>query len=144
MVRVTRPGGLIAAYVWDYAGRMDFLRVFWDAAAALDPAARNQDEGRRLAAFGPSGLGRLFAEVGLIGVEVEPVDVGTTFGSFEEFWVPFLGGQGPAPASVAGLSSGGRAALRERLRRTLPARPDGSISLLARAWAVRGRRPAMS
>lgn len=144
MVRVTRPGGLIAAYVWDYAGRMDFLRVFWDAAAALDPAARNQDEGRRLAAFGPSGFGRLFAEVGLIGVEVEPVDVGTTFGSFEEFWVPFLGGQGPAPASVAGLSSGGRAALRERLRRTLPARPDGSISLLARAWAVRGRRPAMS
>lgn len=138
MARVTRPGGVVAAYVWDYAGEMRLMRAFWDAAAALDPAALALDEGRRFPLCRPEPLAALFRAAGLADVEVRPIDVPTHFRDFQDYWTPFLGGQGPAPGYCAGLDEGRREALRERLRATLPTDRDGAIRLSARAWAVRG------
>ena len=140
MVRVSRPGGEVAVYVWDYAGKMELMRNFWDAAAALDPQARELDEGKRFPICSPHSLQQLFMAGGLVGVESRPIDIPTIFRDFDDYWTPFLGGQGPAPAYCMSLTEDARAILRERLRDTLPGRPDGSIHLLARAWAVRGRK----
>ena len=138
--RVTRPGGTVAAYVWDYADGMQLMRHFWDAAAALDPAARDLDEGRRFPICRPEPLTDLFREAGLRSVEVRAIDVPTTFRDFDDYWTPFLGGQGPAPTYAMSLSDDRRTALRERIRAGLPVARDGSIHLTARAWAVRGVR----
>jgi len=141
MARVTAPGGTVAAYLWDYAGGMAMLRHFWDAAVALDPAAAELDEGRRFPLCRPEPLRRLWAGAGLDDVAVQAIEVPTVFADFEDYWTPFLGGQGPAPGYVASLTGARRAALRGLLRDRLPAAGDGSIPLTARAWAVRGRRP---
>ena len=139
MGRVARPGGTVAAYVWDYAGDMQLMRHFWDAAVALDPAARELDEGRRFPLCQPDPLATLFREAGLIDVQVRAVDVPTVFRDFDDYWSPFLGGQAPALGYAISLSEDRRATLRERIRSRLPFAPDGSIHLTARAWAVRGR-----
>jgi SAM-dependent methyltransferase len=141
MVRVTRPGGVVAAYVWDYAGEMQLMRHFWDAAAALDPAAVDLDEGRRFPLCRPAPLEQFFTEAGLADVEVRAIDVPTVFRDFDEYWSPFLGGQGPAPGYATSLTDERRAELRERIRSDLPVSEDGSIHLIARAWAARGRCP---
>jgi SAM-dependent methyltransferase len=138
MARVTRAGGRVAAYVWDYAGRMELMRRFWEAAAALDPAAAELDEGRRFPICRPEPLARLFQDAGLAEVEVRPIEVPTRFRDFDDYWAPFLGGQGPAPGYAMALDEPRRVALREELRARLPAAPDGSIPLVARAWAARG------
>jgi len=138
MRRVVRPGGVVAGYVWDYAGEMQLMRRFWDAAAELDPEAADLDEGRRMAGCNPADLEALFSGAGLEEVETRAIDVPTVFADFDDYWSPFEGGQGPAPGYCASLPPDRRAALRERLRETLPAAADGSISLVARAWAVRG------
>lgn len=140
MKRALRPGGVAAAYVWDYAGRMELMRYFWDAAAALDPAALPLDEGRRFPLCQPEALAALFREVGLRDVEVRSIDVPTVFRDFDDYWSPFLGGQGPAPGYAMSLPEEQRARLRERLRSALPRRDDGAIALTARAWAVRGKQ----
>ncbi len=138
MVRAARPGGTIALYVWDYAGSMELIRRFWDAAKALDPRAESLDEAVRFPICAPGPLARLFGDVGLDRVVAFSIDVQTEFRDFDDYWSPFLLGQGPAPGYVASLSDEGRAALREELRARLPIAPDGSIALTARAWAVRG------
>lgn len=140
MARVVRPGGTVAAYVWDYAGEMQLMRHFWDAAVALDPAAADLDEGRRFPLCHPGPLAALLHDAGLRAVEVRQIDIPTHFRDFDDYWSPFLGGQGPAPTYAMSLAEEQRAVLRERLRARLPVAPDGSIRLLARAWAVRGRR----
>ncbi len=140
MVRVTRrPGDAVAAYVWDYAGKMQLMRHFWDAAVALDPAALELDEGRRFPICHPGPLEQLFKSAGLQDVVVRAIDVSTHFRDFDDYWWPFLGGQAPAPSYAMSLSEDRRAALRERIRAGLPIAPDGSIHLIARAWAVRGQ-----
>jgi SAM-dependent methyltransferase len=141
MRRVVRPGGVVAGYVWDYGGEMQLMRRFWDAAVELDPAAAALDEGQRMAGCSPADLEALFAGAGLVDVETRAIDVPTVFADFDDYWTPFEGGQGPAPAYCVSLPEDRRAALRERLRETLPAEPDGSIRLIARAWAVRATRP---
>ncbi len=140
MARATRRGGTVAAYVWDYAGEMQLMRRFWDAAAALDPRARELDEGRRFPLCRPEALQTLFRDAGLIDVEVRPIDVPTVFRDFDDYWRPFLGGQGPAPGYCVSLGEREREKLRERLRTTLPAEADGTIRLIARTWAVRGTK----
>lgn len=140
MTRVARIGGLVAAYVWDYAGEMQLMRRFWDAAATLDPRASELDEGRRFPVCHPAALEALFRGAGLHDVESRAVDVPTMFRDFDDYWRPFLGGQGPAPGYAMSLGEDHRAALRERIRATLPVATDGSIPLAARAWAVRGTR----
>lgn len=141
MARVTRSGGVIGAYVWDYSGRMELMRYFWDAAVALDPEAAKLDEGPRFPLCRPEALKALFTRAGLVNVETSEIDVPTPFSSFEDYWRPFLGGQGPAPAYAISLDEPRRSRLRERLRERLPVQADGSVSLIARAWAIRGTVP---
>jgi len=136
--RVTRPEGTIAGYVWDYAGEMQLLRRFWDAAAALDPRAAELDEGRRFPIAQPHLLAAAFREAGFRDVDTAAIEVPTVFADFADYWTPFLSGVGPAPGYVASLDAAGRERLRARLEQTLPRDSDGSIDLVARAWAVRG------
>ncbi|MEU6890355.1 methyltransferase domain-containing protein [Streptomyces sp. NPDC046557] len=140
--RVARPGGLVACYVWDYAEGMGLLRRFWDAAVLLDPGAAALDEGRRFPLCRPEELRALWTSAGLEGVHVAPIEVRAGFASFAELWEPFLAGQGPAPGYVATLAPPARERLRETLRASLPTRPDGSLTLGVRAWAVLGRKPS--
>jgi SAM-dependent methyltransferase len=137
MKRVTVKGGAIAAYVWDYAGKMELMRFFWDAAVELDPGAAQMDEGNRFPVCRPQALEKLFADAGLDGVDVKPIDVPTSFRDFDDYWQPFLGGQGPAPAYAMSLDETARARLRDRIRERIPVMANGSISLTARAWAIR-------
>lgn len=136
--RVVCKGGIVALYVWDYAGKMQMLRHLWNAVTALDPAARDLDEGKRFPICNPDSLKNLFQNTGLLRVEVHPIDVSTTFKDFDDYWMPFLGGQGPAPGYVMSLNEEQRARLRQRIYNSLPFALDGSIPLTARAWAVRG------
>lgn len=141
MRRVAKPGAVVAAYVWDYGGRMDLMRHFWDAAVELDPArAGPLDEGVRFPLCRPEALASLFGRAGLRDVSTSHVDQPTLFRDFDDYWTPFLGGQGPAPGYAISLGEGEREKLRERIRAKLPRLPDGSIPLVARAWAVRGLR----
>jgi SAM-dependent methyltransferase len=138
--RVTRSGGMVGAYVWDYAQGMQMLRRFWDAATAVDPRASDLDEGRRTSITQPGPLGDLFAGAGLTDVEVRDIVVPTRFQSFDDLWSPFLAGHAPAPAFVVSLEPEQREELRERLRASVQELDDGAIELTARAWAARGRR----
>ncbi|WP_345606431.1 class I SAM-dependent methyltransferase [Pseudonocardia adelaidensis] len=140
LARVAAPGGVVAAYLWDYADGMQMIRCCWEAAAVLDPAAAEQDEGRRFPLCRPEPLHALWVGAGLTDVDVAPIEVTTRFQDLDDYWSPFLGGQGPAPGYVGSLDDDQRAALYALLRRRLPVAADGSISLSARAWAVRGSR----
>lgn len=138
MRRITALDGLVSACVWDYAGRMEFLRRFWDAAVARDPEAAEFDEGRRFPICQPHVLETLFRRGGLRDVVCESIEIPTRFSSFADFWTPFTGGTGPAPSYVASLEPRRREALAAHLSRSLPREPDGAICLVARAWVVRG------
>ena len=140
MTRAARSGGVVAVYVWDYAEGMQLIRHFFDAAIALDPKVIELDEGPRFPICHPDALRQLFESTGLKKVEVRPIEVSTVFRDFDDYWSPFLGGQGPAPSYAMSLSEERRAALRERIRAGLPFSTDGSIPLSARAWAARGIR----
>ena len=141
MARVVRPDGTVAAYVWDYADGMRFMRYFWEAVTALDPAAAERDEGKRFdSVCSSSGLSHLWTSAGLRRVETRSIEIATHFRDFDDYWTPFLGGQGVGPAYVVSLDPDHREALCVRLRETLPTEPDGAIHLTARAWAVRGTR----
>jgi SAM-dependent methyltransferase len=131
------PGGIVSAYVWDYGGGMEFLRCFWDEAAALDPDAAALDEGKRFPLCNPSALASIFREARLGDVESGALEILTEFNSFDDYWGPFLQGTGPAPAYVASLVPDRREMLRRRLERRLETRRDG-LRLRARAWCIRG------
>ncbi len=140
MRRACRLNGRVAVYVWDYSGEMQLLRHFWNAAVELDSTARELDQGVRFPIANQRSLWDLFLDVGLNDVTTRAIDVPTHFRDFEDYWTPFLGGVGVAPAYVVALTEEERAALRDRLRARLPQERDGSIKLTARAWAVRGTR----
>lgn len=138
MKRVTRDYGVVAAYVWDYAGEMWLIRHFWEAACELDPAARELHEGILFSFCQAAELETWFRDAGLVGVDTREIVVPTVFASFDDYWTPFLGGQGPAPSYAQSLDEARRAELREAVRARLPFSEDGSVHLTARAWAVRG------
>lgn len=137
--RVAKPGGIVAAYVWDYVERMGLIRTFWDAAVALDPRAAELDEGRRFATSRPGRLREAWVAAGLHGVELRSIETTMRFVSFDDYWQPFTTDVGPAPGYASSLPEEHRARLRERLRASLPTGDDGSIELVANAWAVLGR-----
>lgn len=139
MRRVAASDGTVAAYVWDYAGRMDLIRRFFDAAIAVDPSAAAHDEGSRFPICSPDGLRDAFETAGLTAVDVQALDITTRFRDFDDYWAPFLTGVGPAPGYAVSLAPDVQGAVRMRLQQTLPIAADGSIELIARAWAVRGR-----
>lgn len=133
-----RQHGTVAAYVWDYAQGMELIRIFWDTAVALHEAARHLDEGVRFPLCRPDALGALFEDAGFRNVSVQPIVVPTVFRNFDDYWMPFLSGQGPAPGYAMSLSPKEQARLRDAIRRRLPTSADGTIPLTARAWAVKG------
>ncbi|WP_299443307.1 class I SAM-dependent methyltransferase [uncultured Phycicoccus sp.] len=137
MRRVTRPGGLVGAAVWDYASGMTMLRVFWDAVAAVRPGQEVVDQGLDRHAAG-GGLGPLLRDAGLADVEEGLADVPQRFSSFEDYWSPLLGGIGPAGAYVAALDEDAREALRAELERRLG---SGVIEMTSTARWVRGTVP---
>lgn len=136
MIRVTRPDGVVAAAVWDYSDGMKMLRVFWDEAVAADPTAAARDE-RRMPLCRRGELAALWRDVGLRDVEEAPLTIDMAFASFDDFWQPFLCGQGPAGVYVSTLPASGRDQLRARLRNRLGGAESG-LTMMARAWAVRG------
>jgi SAM-dependent methyltransferase len=138
MLRVTRPGGTIGIFIWDYSEGMQMLRYFWDAAAALDAKAHALDEGVRFPLCRQGQLEALVRETGMKQVQSTAIEVETIFRDFDDYWEPFLGNVGPAPNYTMSLDTKDRSKLEHRLRNSLPTGEDGSISLVARAWAVKG------
>jgi len=130
--------GTVSACVWDYAAGVEFLRQFWDAAAEVDSTAADLDEGNRFPLCRRHALIDLFVGGGLRDVRCEPIEIPTAFVNFDDYWGPLLGGTGPAPAYVTSLDDDRRASLARKLEETLRPKPDGTISLAARAWAIRG------
>jgi SAM-dependent methyltransferase len=140
MCRIIKPGGTIAVYVWDYAGEMLLIRHFWDAVGELFPEAADNDEGKQFPICNPDSLAELFRASGLQSVKTRALDAPTVFADFDDYWSPFLKGQGPAGAQCVSLSGDDRERQRNHLEAALPINHDGTISLIARAWAVRGIR----
>lgn len=138
MRRVLVSGGRATAYVWDYTDGMQMLLRFWDAAVHEDPSATSLDERTRFPICQTDNLQHCFADAGLDELEARPVEVPMIFRDFDDYWAPFLGGQGPAPTYCATLSQESRDRLRARLQATMPFERDGTIRLRARAWAVQG------
>lgn len=132
MARVTRPEGVVAACVWDHGGGQGPLRVFWQAARALDPEV---DDESQLAGVREGHLAELFEAAGLREVEETVLSASLAHPSFEEWWEPFTHGVGPAGSYVARLDAEQQAELREHCRRLLPI---GPFALTASAWAARG------
>jgi SAM-dependent methyltransferase len=130
------PGGVVSAYVWDYGGGTEMLRLFWDAADDVDPDGTT-DEGRRFPLCRPDALAAAFVDAGLDDPEVVPLDIPTPFDDFDALWTPFTGGQGAGPSYLVSLDVKKQAALKESMRDRVPTNADGSISLTARAWAIR-------
>ena len=138
MARVTRPGGTVAAAVWDYAGEMIFLRRFWDAAVAVDPSAADLDEGRSMPFCAPDELAALWSSTGLADVRVVPAVTTGRYDGFEDLWEPLERGVGPSGSHAASLAADRRAAVKEELRRRLSV-GDAPFELTARAWVATGR-----
>jgi len=138
MIRVTKPGGYIGIFLWDYAEGMEMLRYFWDAAVELDGNAKKYDEGIRFPLCQKGQLESLVEETNLKQIEAKAIKVTTLFQNFDDYWLPFLGTVGPAPSYNMSLSRKDRQKLENKLRESLPVADDGSISLMARAWAVKG------
>jgi ubiquinone/menaquinone biosynthesis C-methylase UbiE len=137
MKRVTRGGGTVAFYVWDYPGRgVEFMSAFWKAAAALDPAARDLTEDSRFPFCTTDGLTELAKSAGLARVDCTAIEVPTVFRDFDDFWEPFTLGAGPAPGYCVKLEPEARQSLKEKLQNSLSYDADGAIRLKARAWAI--------
>jgi SAM-dependent methyltransferase len=140
MTRVVRRGGIVATYLWDYAEGMETIRRFWDAVIELHPNAAELDEARRFPLCNPTALVSLWTSAGLRSIESRAIEIPTRFANFDDYWNPFLGGQGPAPTFVKQLGETDRETLRTHLRAALPHDAGGTITLTARAWAIRGAR----
>lgn len=141
MTRVARPGGKVAACVWDYPGKMVMLRTFWDAAMDLDPERASAfDEGMTMRFCRDRELAELWAQVRLQEIVSTALVVEATYGDFEDFWQPFVAGVAPSGAYCVGLQPAQREALRQACWGRL-GHPTGSFGLTARAWAVAGIKP---
>jgi len=138
MKRVLKTGGTIAAYVWDYSGQMEFLRHFWDAVAAINPDDKKFDEGIRFPICNVQNLKNVFQDEGLLNIETTFIDIPTFFKNFEDYWNPFLGGQGPAPGYLSSQSPETMDKIKLHLQNKLIPESDGTIKLIARAIAIKG------
>ena len=146
MVRVTRMGGVVATAVWDFCGGLVYQRLFWDTAAALDVSAgRARDRLFSHPLSQPDGLAELWRSGGLADVEIGSLTIRMDYQSFDDYWEPLLGGQGPLGTFVLTLDASSLAKLRSAVQSAyLSGRPEGARSLTATAWAVRGIRSALN
>jgi len=133
MRRVTRPGGVVAACVWDHGGGEGPLSPFWNTVQALDPDAPDESQ---LAGARRGHLTELFGEAGIEDVHETSLAVSVPHAAFDEWWEPFTFGVGPAGAYLAGLDAERQAEVRDRCRDALG---SGPVTITARAWAARGR-----
>jgi len=138
MKAVLKKNGTIAAYVWDYADRMDFLRLFWDAAGEVDANAHKLDQGARFPICNKENMAKVFQKAGLANIETSYLDIETVFKNFDDYWNPFFGGQGPAPNYLTAQPHEVRDEIKNNIIKKLLVEEDGSIKLMARAIAVRG------
>jgi hypothetical protein len=137
MVRVTRPGGIVAACMWDTAsGGMTMLRLFWDAVRRLEPGAAGE---RGLAGTVDGDIAARFERAGLVDVVGHALTASADYAGFDDFWEPFTFAVGPAGQYLASLSALQRAQVRDACEARLP---DGRFTLQARAWCARGTVPA--
>ena len=141
MMRVTKRSGKVAGYVWDYAGGMEMMRYFWDAAIAVSPEDSKLDQAERFPICQPQPLEALFTDTGLTAVCSRPIEIPTVFKNFDDYWFPFLGKQGAAPTYLASVNEKIREKIRAHLQARLLASADGAIPLRARAWAIQGTLP---
>jgi len=139
MVRVVRPGGSIALYVWDYAGHMQIMRYFFDTAILFDARSAEFDDGIKAPICRPLALKDAFVAADLTDISVNGLDITTPFDNFDDYWSPFLGGVGSAPKYCVSLDESIRDKIKLAVKEKLPTGPDGEILLAARAWAIRGR-----
>jgi SAM-dependent methyltransferase len=143
MARVARPGGTVAAVVWDSRGGLVFQRMMWDTAVAIDPnarAARDSLFANPVAI--PGGLAGFFREAGIENVETESITIRMNYESFDDYWGSFQTGQGPVGVYFSNLTADQSARIREAVRDAYcSGAPDGPRSLAASAWAVRGTAP---
>jgi SAM-dependent methyltransferase len=133
MARVTCPGGVVTACVWDHAGGRSPLTTFWRAVLDLDPHARDESA---LAGAREGHLAELFAAAGLRDIKSTALTVRSSFANFAEWWEPFTLGVGPAGEYVQGLDASRRDALRDRCAALLPR--QGRIDIVASAWTALG------
>lgn len=138
MRQAVKPGGTVAAYVWDYSEGMEMMRHFWDAAAEVDPASRALDSGPRFTICHPDPLRVLFEAHGLTSVDVIPIGIQQYFTDFDDYWIPFLSAQGSISGYLSGLNQNTLAAIRTQLQHQLPITEQGNLTLTSRAWAVKG------
>ncbi|MGE3799310.1 MAG: class I SAM-dependent methyltransferase [Thermomicrobiales bacterium] len=138
MSRPARRGGVVGAYVWNYASGMGPRVKFWEEATALDPGAVARDERTLYPLCEPRALERMFGRAGFGAVETRSFATDARFSSFDDFWRPFLDGAGVASRYLLALAPDRQAALRERLRQSLPTAQNGEISLSIEAWGVQG------
>jgi SAM-dependent methyltransferase len=143
MRRVTRSGGTVAAVVWDARGGLVFQRMLWDTAVAIDPDARvARDSLFANPVAIPGGLAGFFHAAGLADVEAQSLTIRMEYENFEDYWQPFLGGQGPVGTYFSNLTTALHARIKEAVRDAYcSGSPDGPRSLTASAWAVRGKVP---
>jgi len=133
-----RPGGMLAAYVWDYANGMPFLDIFWEEAIELDSRAVALNQRELFPLCQPKVLKSLLEHAGLEQVDSQALEISMPFDDFDSYWTPFLGGTGPAPSYVSSLDPAAREQLKRRLRQRLTPSEDRPFQLSARAWAIRG------
>ncbi len=138
MQRVTVPGGCVAGYVWDFAGEMQVVRQFWDAAIAVDSAAAQVDQAAIFPFCKPKQLRQLFVASGLRDVDVQPISATARFPDFATYWHALMAEDWTGGRFVNALSEIARQAIRKRLYESLPLQDDGSFVLTAQAWAARG------
>lgn len=140
MVRTTRRGGTVAACLWDFLDGMPMFSLFWQAAEAAAPetVARRRAE-HPPSRFGPQALAELWTGAGLTEVRTAGLELSQEFGSFEDFWLPFLTEATPTSEFAMAVNRETRGELANTLRRIIPrVQSDGSFALPARALAVSG------
>lgn len=139
MKRIVRPGGRVAYYVWDYAhGGLEIVRVFWEAAVSLDPAASRFSDAVRFSWCDADVLSELMVQAGIDAVSSERIVIPTRFKSFEDYWHRFSHGAGPASSYYQQLSRHHQLEIRAALKSAFRYHSDGSIDLRAAAWAIQG------
>ena len=138
MMRVLKKNGILSLYVWDYKEQMEFLRYFWDSAIEAIPRSKDFDEGEKFPICRREALKELFEKNTLTNIEMKDLIIQTEFRNFEDYWIPFLRGQGPSGEFLTSLNEKERNLIKNKLLEKLPYSEDGTITLKARSFAIKG------
>lgn len=137
--RVTKPGGTIAAYIWDYAGAYEYARLFWDSAHAVDPGVTPFDPRQKYPLCGSDKLDDVFRKSGLADALTIPIDATASFSTFDAYWSAIDARQGSMAEYLSSISDATRAKIRGELATRVRRDADGGVHLNLRAIAVKGR-----